>query len=305
MTRPMANIGFRRFAILTLGFTLAVILWGAYVRASGSGAGCGSHWPTCNGQVIPRIESMKTLVEVTHRATSGLCLILIVIQGVWARRAFPRGHGARRAAAWGMVFIFTEALVGGGLVLFEMVASNKSAARGAWVAAHLLNTNVLLYFLGQVVWRSRATAFPPVVESARLVRALGVSLGALLLVAMSGAITALGDTLFPVQTLAQGIAQDLSATSHLFVRLRVWHPVLAVATGLVLLGIVAPLAARTRDDRVRKAATFTAVCVLGQVGLGIANLVLLAPIALQLLHLLGADLIWLGVVWLREILRSA
>ncbi len=290
--------------MLTLGFTLAVILWGAYVRASGSGAGCGSHWPTCNGQVIPRLGSMKTIVEVTHRATSGLCLMLIIVQGIWALRAFPRGHGVRRPAALAMLFIVTEALVGGGLVLFEMVASNKSTARGAWIAAHLLNTNVLLYFLAQVVWRTRIGQRTAAAGSARVLRALGVAMGALLVVGIAGAITALGDTLFPVQSLAAGIAQDLSATAHLFLRLRVWHPVLAVATGVLLLGIVAPLAAGTRGDDARKVATFTAVCVLGQLGLGVANLVLLAPIALQMLHLLGADLIWLGVVWLRESLRS-
>src|SRR4051812_9329762 len=103
---------FRRFSLLTLALTLTVILWGAYVRASGSGAGCGSHWPTCNGEVIPRPRSTATVIEFTHRATSGLCLVFIVAQLVWAVRIFPRGHGARRAAGAAALFIASEAAIG-------------------------------------------------------------------------------------------------------------------------------------------------------------------------------------------------
>src|SRR5215212_4090742 len=94
---PSRLAAFRRFSLLALSFTLVVILWGAYVRASGSGAGCGSHWPTCNGQVIPRSPSAATVVEFTHRATSGLAFLLVLAQLVWALRLLPRGHGARRA----------------------------------------------------------------------------------------------------------------------------------------------------------------------------------------------------------------
>src|SRR5512138_1330366 len=109
---------FARFAWCVLGYHLAVIAWGGLVRATGSGAGCGQHWPTCNGQVVPRSAAAETLVEYTHRATSGVALLLVVVLFAWARRAFPRGHPARRAAAFSMVFILTEALLGAGLVFF-------------------------------------------------------------------------------------------------------------------------------------------------------------------------------------------
>src|ERR1700761_4379335 len=101
-----------RFAWFVVVYNVAVILWGAYVRASGSGAGCGSHWPTCNGEVIPRPHSAATIIEFTHRATSGLCLVFIVAQLVWALRIFPRGHGARRAAGAAAAFIVSEAAIG-------------------------------------------------------------------------------------------------------------------------------------------------------------------------------------------------
>ena len=56
-----------RFAWFTVFYNVLVILWGALVRASGSGAGCGNHWPLCNGQVIPVSPGWHTVIEFTHR----------------------------------------------------------------------------------------------------------------------------------------------------------------------------------------------------------------------------------------------
>src|SRR6476659_8783610 len=117
----MTRARFRSFAWATLGFTLAVILWGAYVRASGSGAGCGSHWPLCNGEVVPRAPALATIIELTHRATSGIALVLVAILVVAARKSLPKGHIARTSSVYSLVFILTEALIGAGLVLFEHV----------------------------------------------------------------------------------------------------------------------------------------------------------------------------------------
>src|SRR5829696_8162535 len=113
-----------RFAIYAwavLAYNLLVILWGAYVRATGSGAGCGSHWPLCNGEVVPRAAAAQTLIEFTHRATSGLALLAVVALVAWVFQAFPRRHPARKGAASSLVLILTEAAVGAGLVLFELV----------------------------------------------------------------------------------------------------------------------------------------------------------------------------------------
>jgi heme A synthase len=299
----VSTTAFRRFSLLTLGLTLVVIMWGAYVRASGSGAGCGSHWPTCNGEVIPRPRSTATVVEFTHRATSGLVFALIAVQLGWALRLFPRGHGARRAAAAAMAFIVSEALIGAGLVLFEMVAANRSVARAAWVSAHLLNTFALVAALVLTGWRAgpAARAREPLGPAAATALLLGMA--GMLLVATSGAIAALGDTLFPARSIAEGWQQDLSATAHLFVRLRVLHPVLAVVVGSGLLALTGSMVVRDRPSGARGAATLVAALVLAQLAAGLLNLVLLAPIPLQLVHLLLADLVWIALVRLCAAVR--
>ena len=120
---------FARYSWITLAYNIAVILWGAYVRATGSGAGCGEHWPLCNGVVIPRDPSVATLIEYSHRITSGFALIAVVVLLVWVWRACAPGHPARRGAVWTVVFMLTEAAVGAGLVLFQLVADNASMAR--------------------------------------------------------------------------------------------------------------------------------------------------------------------------------
>ncbi|MGZ3419867.1 MAG: COX15/CtaA family protein [Polyangiales bacterium] len=282
---------FKKLAIATLVVTLAVILWGAFVRASGSGAGCGSHWPTCNGEVIPRAKSVATLIEYTHRVTSGTALILTIGQLVAAFFAFPRGHLARKGAALSMFFMVTEAAVGAGLVLFEMVAQNKSFARAYWMGAHLSNTFFLLASMALTIWWASDRPAPRFSGArAWVVGALGA---ALLAVGMAGAIVALGDTLFPVKTLGEGIAQDFSAGAHFFIRLRALHPVLAILVGSTIF-----LASRAvaRTESLRRLAAWLGVAFGAQLAVGVLNLVLLAPVALQLVHLLLADLYWMAAV---------
>ncbi len=301
---------FARYGWAVLGFNLLVILWGAYVRASGSGAGCGAHWPLCNGVVIPRAPALETIIELTHRATSGVALLLVVAQLAWARRIAPRRGPLWWAAHAAMALMLTEALVGAGLVLFEMVAENASLARAWWLAAHLLNTFGLLAMLGLVPWlaaRARIPAGPFSLAGALRTawRAAGrerglllVALGGTLLLGMTGAITALGDTLFPSQSLAEGFAQDFSPTAHLLIRLRVIHPTLAVAMAAVLLLTAGVCATRRPSRETRRFGIAVASLVVTQLLAGLVNLVLLAPTWMQLVHLLLADLLWLALVGL-------
>src|SRR5690606_20615724 len=107
-----------------------------FVRATGSGAGCGSHWPTCNGQIIPRPEHIEMLIEFIHRLTSGLAGVVVLLLFIWAFRAYPKRHLVRKAAAFSLFFVITEGLVGAGLVLFEWVAYNDSIARVISMAVH-------------------------------------------------------------------------------------------------------------------------------------------------------------------------
>ncbi|MDZ4696242.1 MAG: COX15/CtaA family protein [Deltaproteobacteria bacterium] len=287
---------FHRLATLTLVLTLLVIAWGAFVRATGAGAGCGSHWPTCNGQIIPRAPSVKTLIEFTHRVTSGLDFLMVVALLVLSFRAFPSGHHVRRAAILSMILMVTEALIGAGLVIFEMVAGNTQIARAAWMAAHLLNTFALLAALVSTWWFSRTPGVDSMPAPTPLRRFLRMGVALLLLTATSGAVAALGDTLFPSASLAEGLAQDLSPGAHLFIRLRMWHPIVAGAVGLYLLVILGLLANQGANALHRRIATVAAALVLAQVTIGIINVVLLAPVAIQLLHLLVGDLLWMAMV---------
>lgn len=287
-----------RTAWLVLAYNLAVIAWGAYVRATGSGAGCGAHWPLCDGRLVPRSLGVGTLIEYSHRITSGLALLSVVLLFVWVRRACPAGHPARRGAAMTVVFMLMEAAVGAGLVLFELVADNASIARALFMAVHLTNTFILVAWMTLTAWW--LSGGDPVEPGASPGHALTVGglLGAVTLVGVSGAIAALGDTLFPSQTLAEALAADLSPTSHLLIRLRVFHPALAITTAVLLI-VAAPILARRVDTPMaQRLARGVATLAVLQVVAGVVNVALLAPVWMQLLHLLLADLLWITLVLL-------
>jgi heme A synthase len=295
---------FHRFAWLVLGYNLLVILWGAFVRATGSGAGCGNHWPLCNGEVLPRTETAETLIELTHRLTSGVDGLLVLALLVWAIRAFPRRHPVRFAAVGAFVFLVSEALLGAGLVRFELVADDASTARALVMAAHLVNTFLLLAWLAATAaWSAR----PPDDRRGALAAGrtgdpapwvLAALLAAMLVLGVSGAVTALGDTLFPSGSFREGLAQDASPTAHALIRLRIWHPVLAVAVGLAVVYAAGWLRRKRPSPEVRRwAAALVALFVL-QLVLGVVNVLLAAPVWMQLVHLLVADLVWIALVLL-------
>lgn len=284
-----------RLAWATLVYNVLVILWGAFVRATGSGAGCGAHWPLCNGEVVPQSPTVATMIELTHRVTSGGALLLAIVLYVVARRAAPRGSAVRRAAGWVVFFELTEGAVGASIVLLRYVANDASAARAVWVAAHLMNTFLLLVAL--VITALRASGFDPSSVPATTVRKrlVAVAIGLSILVGIAGAITALGDTLFPASSLASGLEADASPTAHFLVRLRVGHPILATLTALVLAGIAGTVTLGKPSPLVKRLAIAVVVTQLAQIACGVLNLVLLAPVAMQMLHLLFADLAWIAL----------
>jgi len=291
---------FTRYAWFVLAFMILVVLWGAFVRATGSGAGCGSHWPLCNGVIVPREPQIETLIELTHRVTSALSGVLVLGMLFWAFRLFPKGHIVRKAAVYSTVFIITEGLVGAGLVLFEWVAHNQSVERAISMAVHLVNTFLLLAAVALTAWWAGAGGdFRLQLRGhGRAGRLIGIAAVLLLILGVSGAITALGDTLFPSGTLREGIAADFEATAHFLVRLRLYHPILAVLTSLYL-WLAAPVIALERpgigplffSNAIR-------VLVIGQLVAGVVNILLNVPIWMQLIHLLLADLLWIAVVLL-------
>jgi heme A synthase len=287
-----------RFAWLVLGWNVAVILWGAFVRATGSGAGCGAHWPLCNGEVLPRAPALETMVEFTHRATSGLALLLVFALAVWVFRERPKGHPARRAAAASVFFILVEAAVGALLVLFGLVAENDSVARALFMAGHLANTFVLLACLTLTVhWCGTDAPLRPEAVS-RLAWPFGIGAIALVGVGKSGAVAALGDTLYPAQSVLGGLVHDVSPTAHFLVQLRVAHPIVALAGALLVALAASRVLQSTDDGGARRAAWAVSSLALVQLGAGLLNVALLAPVWMQIVHLLLADLLWIAFVLL-------
>ncbi len=287
----------KRFATYTwgvLGLNILVILWGAFVRATGSGAGCGAHWPTCDGQVIPRPESTEMLVEFTHRLTSGLALLAVIGMLVWAWRSWPQGHTVRKGAVASLVLIIIEALVGAGLVVFEWVAHDTSMARPFVVAIHLINTFLLLGAITLTGWWASGGSALRWRGQGRLGWALGISAVGLLILGASGAVTALGDTL----VLAAGLRPEDSPLVAQLVELRIYHPLLAFAT----MGLVWWAWRMARDHapslRLDRTGRMLLVAFGLQLVLGGLNVALKAPVWLQLVHLLVSDTIWILFIFL-------
>ena len=285
-----------------LGYNLLVIIWGAAVRATGSGAGCGDHWPLCNGQVVPREPEMKTLIELSHRLTSGLALLMVVGLIVAARRTFPakntskNGDYARRASYVTGVFMLLEALIGAGIVLFRLVAHNDSLARAVSMSLHLVNTFLLLGALTLTIWWASGRALVRLKGQGWRAGLFLVSFLGMAAIGTTGAIAALGDTLFPRESLQ--LSQYLDSAFHILLRLRIVHPFVAIAVGLFLMGLAWFHSARSDNHFTRNSATSVFVLVLLQFGVGVLNVALMAPVWMQLTHLGLANLVWIAQVFL-------
>ena len=288
---------YSRFTLAVLAYNILVIVYGAFVRATGSGAGCGSHWPLCNGVVIPQAPAVETIIEFTHRVSSGGVLILIAILIIWTWRVYPKGSWVRRGAGFAALFTVTESLLGAGLVLFNLVAHNASLTRAFSMMLHLVNTFLLL---ASITITALISIFgePEKLHPRRDIRWVATA-GAvgLLILGASGAIAALGDTLFPSGSLAEGIAQDFIPTAHFLLRLRIFHPIIAVAAGLGSAAALNFIARRSLGATEKKAGRLLAGLVAVQLVLGAINVILLAPVWMQLLHLLMTTLIWITYVF--------
>jgi heme A synthase len=287
---------FARFAWGLLAYEIGVVAWGAYVRATGSGAGCGAHWPLCNGEIVPRAARVETLIELSHRVSSGVALVLAIVLALWAFRVHPTGHVVRKGAVWTAVFMGGEALIGAVLVLFGLVARDESSRRVLSICLHLTNTFLLLATTALTAWWASGGARVALRGQRAVLWTMGVPVAALLVVGASGALTALGDTLFPPASLAAGLAQDFAPGAHFVVRLRAIHPAMAAATAVSIVVAGGLLRALRPARAVRLLTHVAAVLVIAQVAAGLLDVVLLAPVWLQLAHLALADGVWISVV---------
>ncbi len=305
MRRLMAFLrsgrGLPSFAAAVLGWMVLVILWGSVVRATGSGAGCGDHWPLCNGDFFPHHPRLATVIEFAHRSMSGVCTALVAALIAWTFLAQPRGSRVRKAAVWSGVLLLTEALLGAVLVLGGFVERNTSDMRVLVQSVHLTNTLLLLGVLSLAWWWQRSRPElprpelprpePPGTARGEHPRARALAAAALaftILTGATGSIAALADTLFPSTNLRNALLADLSSSSPLLVRMRWIHP----AASLLAIACIAALAFTLP----RRRAQLLAGLIGLQIVLGVADVLALAPIYLQVLHLLGADLLWIALV---------
>lgn len=295
---------FAKYAWFALGFNVLVIVWGVFLRASKSGDGCGQFWLTCNGEIIPSAPQFKTIIEFSHRMTTAIDGLVMLVLLSWAIWRWYSGRTKQDrcvmySAIGSFVFVITEAAVGAGLVLTGNTAVALTNARPFWAIGHLVNTFILLTFLTLTAWFAsgvRRIKFNPGLRPALLI-ALGVL--ALLFVGSSGSLAALSNMLFPSRSLAEGIAKDFSPTSDLILRMRLSHPILSILSGVYLIFVSGWLKADfNRENEVVWWSKVVSLLVVAQILFGGATLLTLGPIVMQLGHLLLADLIWISFVLL-------
>ncbi|MEO6775863.1 MAG: COX15/CtaA family protein [Kofleriaceae bacterium] len=286
---------FRLFAYAVLCVNLAVICWGAYVRSSGSGAGCGNHWPLCK-QAAGSGE--HHLIELLHRLTTGAAGVLVAVLVVIAFRSFARGAPVRKAATAAALTYVLEALIGAAIVKLGLVAYDPSIAHALAVAIHFVNTLVLLASLALVAWFAETPGPVQLRSRGTLSRLLAATIGAILLLAMTGAVAALADLIFPVDSFREGLQRDFSAGAATLLRLRMIHPVLAVVVSLLIVATYRVASRGAGGPHTPLLARWLGVCFLVQVALGLLNLGFAAPTILQMLHLLGADATWISLILL-------
>ena len=296
-TGRLPSPALRRFAWGVLAYFVAVILWGALVRATGSGAGCGDHWPLCNGTVIQHSPRADTIVEFTHRVTSAISFFSVVGLLAWTWATTVRGHLARTAATASVAFTLVEALLGALLVKLGLTAQSQSPWRAPYLALHLTNTLLLLAALSLTAHLlSRRHGY--LAGSVRLIspRRAMTGLGVILVVGVTGSLAALGDTLFPPTSLSSALQQDFSAHGGWLVRWRWTHPAVAFLACIFLIWILVRAARQITYWDNRGLSALVLILLAAQYVLGLVDVLLLAPVWLQLGHLLGADVLWIGLV---------
>ena len=287
----------RRFSWAVLVYFIAVILWGTLVRATGSGAGCGNHWPLCNGTVMQHSLRVDTLIEFTHRLTSGLSFFAVVGLLVWTLRGTVRGHLARAAAIAAVSFTLIEAILGALLVKLGLTAQSQSPLRPAYLALHLTNTLLLLAALTLTAHLlSRRHGY--LRGSIRLVAPFGAvaAIFVVMIVGVTGSLAALGDTLFPASSLGLALAQDFSAGSSWLVRWRWTHPAVAFVASIFLIWLLVRAAQRSKYWNNRSLSALVLLLLAAVYALGLLDVMLLAPLWVQVAHLLGADSLWVALV---------
>ena len=296
--------GFARYAWFVLGYNVLVILWGVFLRASKSGDGCGQHWLTCRGEVVPSAPELKTVIEFSHRITSALDGLIVIALLIWAIRIWTRGRDRLSkqvliSAAGAFLFVLIEGALGAGLVLTGNTAETLTPARPFWMAAHLINTLILLTLLTITAWTASGERPVRFVGDRSQLKWIAIGVALIFAVGITGSIAALSSMIFPSGTITEGFAKDFSATSHMLLRIRPLHPILAVGSVIFLVFWAGRLkGSKTLTPAGTRLATALSALAMLQLAVGAVTLLTLGPILMQLGHLLLADAVWIVFVLL-------
>ncbi len=273
-----------------LGLVLSVlsILAGAFVRATGSGDGCGATWPTCKGRIIPSLSDTSEIIEFSHRGISGILLIVTLYIFVNSRK-LEKGSIAKRAANYLTFFVLFEALIGAVIVIFEWVGLNSSLPRIVAVPIHLVNTFGLLasYVILFKILENKMDSIKNLWDRNFIIISI-----LFLLTGATGSITALADVLYPSASFIEGFLDDFDRTSEVLTRLRIFHPVVST-----ILSIALYIESKQLQKRFDINTNFLKFLIFAAVFLGVANVLSNIVLFLSIFHLALADLLWITYIY--------
>lgn len=291
--RLAADQRFANFAWFNLIYNLLVVAFGVFLRASGSGDGCGENWPFCTGDKNPANGPWASLIESSHRISTVLVGLFSFIMLGWSFRSFAKGHPVKKFAVAYFVFTLLEGLIGRHLVVNGLVTSNDTVQRAIWMAIHVLSTFVLL---GSIAGAglSASGIRPPNFKGQGVVGwLLGFGFVGTMLLGVSGAISAFGHQVRPD---VADLSERLKPAAFWASKLAIAHPIGSASIGLFLLLMSGMIQHLRPDPFVKNASKMVSSLLVIQMCLGALNIVLKAPIPMQMIHLVMADLNWISIV---------
>ena len=276
------------YAKLGLFLSIVSILAGAFVRATGSGDGCGATWPTCKGRIIPALTDTSELIEFSHRSVSGFLLIVTLI--IFSKtRKLHKASLVKSVTNYLTFFVIFEAIIGAVIVLFEWVGLNSSLPRIIAVPIHLVNTFGLLgsYAILYKILEDDIQEIKSIFnKNFILISFLFLLSGA------TGSITALADVLFPSASFIEGFLADFDRTSEVLTRLRILHPIISTILSIVLY-LYSTRINKKYGVNVKLLKTFVIIAV----SLGVLNVLSNIVLPLSILHLAIADFLWISYIY--------
>lgn len=299
---------FQKFSYYLIFYTLLVIVWGAWVRISHSGDGCGASWPLCHDQLVPlQTETVgKTWIEYLHRLTSGLYGVVVLVQFFWGRKIFEKDHPILFWLWMSLGFMISEALLGAGLVLLGLVGNDESVGRVSIMTLHLLNSMILTASVASVWNFSKSSfirsqlAFEKIKVSPKIL--ISAFVIPFLVVGATGAWAALSSTLFPSQSFIESIMKEFAPDSHFLISLRTLHPIFGTILGAGLILLLILLKPMQINEEIRQRQKTLQYLILAQIFIGYLTMFLVSPIKLKFIHLILAHSSWIFLVlWVHSL----